>query len=317
MHIHGFLSGLAAIALPLGASSLKLACNTAWIEHTPQAYTFKNTYKTDTGTLVSGGVASLSDTGIDLAANAETQGLKQYATHKNYRLIYVIVEVSYRLVAHRANITALADLRGKRIGTSSGTSAEVFVRQLLATAGLGHGDYTLVSGGVCMRAPCAAGSFPVLLRDRKIDAFGIWEPAVELGVKAVGEANAIVFQNATIYREIYSLYSTVEKLADPPMRKKIVQFVRALNQTLDLFRNEPDKVYAAVGQTVGVDVPVLKDVWKDHKWGPGSLGQDLLDYLVVEDEYLSKTDKRAVVSRADLAKFIDPSVYEEALALKG
>ncbi|KAK0721099.1 hypothetical protein B0H67DRAFT_644262 [Lasiosphaeris hirsuta] len=317
MHARRFLRLLAA---PLwAASALRLACNTAWIEHTPQAYTFKNTYKGDTpGVLVSGGAASLSDASIDLAANAETQGLKQYATHRNYRLIYVIVEVSYRLVARRdAGVARLADLRGKRIGTASGSSAEVFVRQLLSTAGLAHADYTLVSGGVCMRAPCAAGSFPAMLRDRKIDAFGIWEPAVELGVQAVGEAEAVLFQNASVYREIYSLYSTVEKLRDPPTRKKIVEFVRALNQTLDLFRNEPDKVYAAVGQTVGVDVPVLKDVWADHKWGPGSLGPDLLDYLVVEDEYLAKTDKRAGISRADLAKFIDTSVYDEALALKG
>lgn len=48
----------------------------------------------------------------DLAANAETQGLKQYANHKDIRLIYIITEVSYRLVARvDAGIKSLSDCK--------------------------------------------------------------------------------------------------------------------------------------------------------------------------------------------------------------
>ncbi|KAK3318815.1 hypothetical protein B0H66DRAFT_622937 [Apodospora peruviana] len=320
--LFGSLLGLllASIAVLLGffpppALGLKVAYNNAWIEGTPLAWTNKNMYKTDTATFVSGGVASIGGT-ADIGGNAETQGLKQYATHKNYRLIYVIVEVAYRLVANKAaGINTLADLRGKRVGTMPGTSAEVFVRTLLASAGVNQGDYTQVSGNVCMRAPCGANTFPSQLKAKQIDAFGIWETAVELGIEAIGEANAAVFQNASLYREIYSLYATADSLKDAATRNKIVHYVKALNQTLDVFRNEPDKVYATVGSAIGVDVPVLKNVWADHAWGPGSLGEDLVDYLVREEQYLSKADKRSPISRADLAKFIDSSVYEDAKKL--
>jgi ABC-type nitrate/sulfonate/bicarbonate transport system substrate-binding protein len=104
--------------------------------------------------------------------------------------------VSYRLVARTdAGIKTLADLKGKKIGSMRGTSAAVFVQRMLASAGVGDEQYSIVSGNVCMKAPCGSGTLPSMLQGRQVDAFGIWEPAVELGIRAVGANNAIVFQN--------------------------------------------------------------------------------------------------------------------------
>ncbi|KAH8661665.1 hypothetical protein BGZ60DRAFT_566319 [Tricladium varicosporioides] len=306
------LLSLATSLLSSQVSALKIASSLQWIEHTPQPYAIKNFYKGDSAaSLSSGGVANLaSDTSIDLAANAETQGLKQYASHKNIRLIYVIVEVGYRMVANKAaGISKLEDLKGKKVGTMPGTSAAYFVNKLLASVGLGSSDYSIVSGSVCMKAPCGSGTLPQMITGKQVDAFGIWEPAVELGAKALG-SNAVVFQDFKIYREVYSLYSTEEKLNDPKKRKDIVAFVKALNQTLEVFTNTPSKVYSTVASAVGMDASVVQDVWPDHKWS-GDLPADLLDFLVEEDKYLAKTDNRAAISKADLAKFIDPSVLAE------
>lgn len=308
--MHLFL--VACFAPHLHITALKIGTSLQWIEHTPQPYAIKNFYKgVSTASLSSGGVANLaSDTSFDLAANAETQGLKQYAGHKNIRLIYIVCEVAYRIVANKAaGINTLADLKGKRIGTIPGTSAGVFVDKFLATAGLKTSDYTVVSGNVCMKTPCASGTFPQQIASKQIDAFGIWEPAVELGAQALG-SNAIIFQNASIYREVYSLYSTTDKLKDPAKRKDIVEFVRALNKTLDIFTNKPDTVYQTVASAVGMDASVVKAVWPDHKW-TGTWGADLLPFLVEEDAYLAKKDNRATIAKADLEKFLDPSIIAE------
>ncbi|KAF2800550.1 periplasmic binding protein-like II [Melanomma pulvis-pyrius CBS 109.77] len=310
MHMHQFLA--ACFAPLLHITALKIGTSLQWIEHTPQPYAIKNFYKGASGaSLSSGGVANLaSDTSFDLAANAETQGLKQYAGHKNIRLIYIVCEVAYRIVANKAaGINTLADLKGKRIGTIPGTSAGVFVDKLLATAGLKTSDYTVVSGNVCMKTPCASGTFPQQIASKQIDAFGIWEPAVELAAQSLG-SNAIIFQNASIYREVYSLYSTTDKLNDPAKRKDIVEFVRALNKTLDIFTNKPDTVYQTVASAVGMDASVVKAVWPDHKW-TGTWGADLLPFLVEEDTYLAKKDNRATISKADLEKFLDTSIIAE------
>jgi ABC-type nitrate/sulfonate/bicarbonate transport system substrate-binding protein len=318
--LHLLTLALPLLHLPTPTLSLRIACSQQWVEHTPLVYAARNFYNpaaasSDTATITNGGVPNLSsDRTIDLAANAETQGLKNYARNKNIRLIGILVEVTYRLVAHKAaGINTLADLRGKRIGTIAGTSAEVFVRQLLATVGLAQGDYTTVNGNVCMKAPCAADTFPAQFSGRRIDAFGVWETSVELGIQAVGEGNVVVFKNASVYREVYSLYSTQEKLRDAGTRQRIVQFVRALNQTYEVFKRPTEAVYSMVGQTVNVDVPVLKNVWEDHVWGPGSLGKDLVDFLEREDQYLARTDRRQAFTRAELEQFVDTSVYKEAM----
>lgn len=306
------------IALPfiLGlfghVGALKISTSLLWIEHTPQPYAIKNFYKGRSPvTLSSGGVATLgTDSSFELAANAETQGLKTYAKHRNIRLIYVICDVPYRMLANKAaGIKTLADLKGKRIGTLKGSSAAVFIHNMMSSVGVRDNEYTTVSGNVCMKAPCASDTFPLMLRDRKIEAFGTWEPSPELGARVMGD-NAIIFQNETVYREVYALYSTTDKLNNPSTRKDILEFVRALNQTLDVFRNPTEDVYKYVADKVKMDVPTLKTVWSDHKWlGPWK--DDLIEYLVEEDKYLARADNRQVIPRKDLEKFLDTSILEE------
>jgi ABC-type nitrate/sulfonate/bicarbonate transport system substrate-binding protein len=291
---------------------LKIATSLQWIEHTPQPYAIHNFYNGSSAvTLVSGGVANLgSDSSFDLAANAETQGLKQYVNHKNIRLIYTICEVPYRLVANKAGgIRILADLKGKKIGTLKGTSAEIFVQRMLASVGVQDNQYTLVNGNICMKTPCGSDTFPTMLKNKQIDAFGIWETTVELGAKALGD-NAVIFQNASIYREIYSLYSTTQKLNDVAKRKDIVNFVRALNQSLDVFNERPEEVHDFVAREVGADVGVVRDVWKDH-WWTGRWGKDVPQLLVEEDAYLAKADGRRKATEKELEMFLDESVINE------
>lgn len=296
------------------AFSLKVATSLQWIEYTPQPYAIKNFYKGATSvSLTSGGVANLgTDKSFDLAANAETQGLKQYANHRNIRLIYIISEVAYRIVADkRKGIGRLSDLKGKKIGSMKGTSAGVFIHNMLSSVGVKDSEYSIVSGSVCMKTPCGADTYPEQINRGSLDAFGIWEPAVELGVQALG-SNAVTFQNASIYREVYSLYSTTEALNDPKRRKDIVEFVRALNKTLDVFTNQPKPagVYDFVAKTVGMDAIVVEDVWKDHKWS-GRWDNGLIEYLIEEDAYLAKSDNREVIPRKDLETFLDTSVVDE------
>jgi len=295
---------------------IRIATSLQWLEYTPQPYAIDNFYKADTAQLVSGGVANLvSDRNMDLAANAETQGLKAYAQNKNIRLIYIIVEVAYRLIGNRAaGIDSLEDFKGKRVGGIPGTSAGYFVTKLLGTAGLQQSDFRMVSGNACMKTPCGAGTYPQMMASGQIDGFGLWEPAVELAAEQLG-SNAVIFKNASIYRETYSLYSTTDKLKDPTSRAKIVQFVRALNQSVSVFRSQPDKVYSYASQKVGMDAAVAKKVWDDHVWGGTGMGAELVDFLNVEDQYLAQQDRRQPAGRAAMEQFIDTSVLEEAMKL--
>lgn len=303
------------MALFKTALAIKIATSLQVIEHTPLPYAIKNFYEGQ-ASIVSGGVASLpSDKTVDLGANAEYQGLIQYGTHKNIRMIYTIVDVPYRVLANKAaGINTLADLKGKRIGTMSGTSANYFIKKLLNSAGVKDSEYTAASGNVCMKAPCGAGTLPAQIQAKAIDAFGIWEPAPELGGQLLGDS-AVFFQNATVFREIYSLFTTTDKLNDHTSRKAIVEFIRALDQAIDVFNNTPDKVYQFVAQAMGMDAATVQAVWPVHKWA-GTLGVDmdsnLIDYMVEEDVYVASQNKRQPMTRDVIAQFIDNSVIADA-----
>lgn len=295
--------------------AIKLASSLQVIEYTPQPYATKNFYKGQ-ASIVNGGVASLpSDKTVDLGANAEYQGLIQYGTHKNLRMIYTIVDVPYRIVANKAaGISTLADLKGKRVGTTPGTSASYFVKKLLNSAGLKDSEYTVVSGNPCMKAPCGSGTFPAQIQAKTIDAFGVWEPAPELGGQVLGDS-AIFFQNATVFREIYSLFTTTEKLNDPASRKAIVEFIRALDQAIDVFKNKPEEVYQFVAQTMSMDTATVQAIWPVHKWA-GTLGMDmdsnLIDYMVEEDVFVASQNRRQPMTRDIIAQFVDNSVISDA-----
>ncbi|RYO37843.1 hypothetical protein AA0111_g2273 [Alternaria arborescens] len=242
-------------------------------------------------------------------------GLKQYANHRNIRLIYIICEVPYRLVADkRKGIAKLEDLKGKKIGAFPVSNASVFVHNMMSSVGVQDYEYEryeTVDAMLCMKAPCKDSELPNLLNNGSLDAYGMWETSVELGAMALGD-NAITFQNASIYREVYALYSTTEALDDPSKRQDTVGFVRALEKTLDVFAHRPkeNKVFDFVAKAVGADAEVVEAVWDDHKWG-GRWDDRLIDFLVDEDKYLAEQDNRTVTPRTELEKFLDLSIIDE------
>lgn len=101
--------------------------------------------------------------------------------------------MAYRIVADRQrSIETLSNL-WKAHWDHTGTSAGYFPSKTLASIMLCPNDYSSASGNVCMRTPCDANTFPQQLANRQIDAFRVWEPAVELAAQLDG--NAVLFQN--------------------------------------------------------------------------------------------------------------------------
>ncbi|KAF2177579.1 hypothetical protein K469DRAFT_732348 [Zopfia rhizophila CBS 207.26] len=244
------------LALFNSSSALKVASALIVIEHTPGPITKQDYYKGDL-TIVNGGVATFfNDSSVDLATNAETQALRQYASQRNLHP------------------------KGKKIGTVTGAPAGYFVMKYLATAGLKESDYTIVTGTVCMSAPCGSETFPYMLKQGIIDAIGLWEPTVQLSAEAIG-SNAVILQ---------------EQLNNPLIRTQIVEYVKALHQTEQVFQKDPEKVYDRVATFLNSSTTALEEVWPDHKWS-GFIPEDLLDVMADEDPYVAKVDGRMSLRR--------------------
>ncbi|KAI1306814.1 periplasmic binding protein-like II [Xylaria venustula] len=296
-------------------AALKVASNLEVLEWTPELIA-KEDYYNGTVSIVNGGIPSLSsDSSVDIAANSETQLLRQYASNKKIRTILTTVEVYYRIVASKKKgIEKLEDLKGKRIGAFPSTSSEYFVQTLLATVGLTPSNYTIVPGSACLKQPCGSGTFPAMLARGAIDAIGMWEPSVQLGAEAIG-ADAIIFEQ-TVYREIYNLATTTDKLADPAKRKEIVGYLAALVKAEDVFRTDPEKVVARAAAAVNTNVTLFREVWPVHRWRAQN-PLDLEYVLEEEDKYVARLDGRSPMSSDVIGLLPDRSVFEDALTLGG
>lgn len=298
--------GIAAV--PAGAKPLTIAGALPVVELAPMHLVVHQKYP---GTTIRmGGVASLvlPENPVDIAGNAETQILRNFPKRRDLRIVMTLVEGNYAIIARRsAGINSLADLRGKKIGTFMASSAQYFISKMLKHAGLTDADANI------MNIP-SLQDMSGALRRGDLDAVGIWEPFSENALHDLG-SDAIEFSGKGIYREHYNVNTTAGALADPVKRLQIVHFLRDLIEaTADMKRN-PTLAQQLVAKSGGFTMKELVRCWDRHTWLAG-YADDMLDVLVEEEAWLAPIEKRATLSRADLAPIIDRSAYQEALALR-
>ncbi len=254
--------------------------------------------------VTSGGVDNLFGTNPPLVAtNAETQALRSSVQHSNLRIIFTVCEGLYRIVAKKsAGINTLADLKGKTVDYSSGTSSAYFLHQMLGLVNLSESDVK-------------TGSTPSANSGGQAAAF--WEPNMAQYAGGISEADRVEFQKDDqgheVYRELFDLHATAESLADPTKRRTIVGFVRSLITASEQIRTDPTKVYPLMTGPTGVSQAVLEQSFKYERYA-GTLVSDALDQLTTEEVWHAKNNNRTARSREELAKLIDTSVLQDALA---
>jgi sulfonate transport system substrate-binding protein len=268
----------------------------------------------------SGGVVSITSGAADIATNAETQLLRESVTNPDLRIIMTVSESFYRLVGRRSSgISTLADLKGKRVLVPRQTSAQYYLVAMLRSAGLKEEDVTLVS----LPAPPAQagqGTAPSKFRMAEAlargeaDVMATFEPEPAIAVELLGN-DAIVLQDRKVYREAFNLNARAKDLADPEKRRAIVRFVRAVADASKALKKEPAPYLQEISGVIGFTVDQIKLGWHETEF-PVHIIPDMLDVLEVEEQWLAKTANRTPRSRAELAKFVDRSVVEEALRLK-
>ncbi len=308
----GLAFGLVA-ATPAGTAETPLVVSTApaVVEQAPVLMARLKLYQGPT-LYVPGGIPALFGEGgvsqpADVATHADTQALRNSVAHPDVRIIMTVTEGHYRIVARKsAGIARLSDLRGKKIGTLTATSAAYHLNRMLAKAGLSEADCTVI------RVPIA--DMPAALAKGDIDALAIWEPEISLAQKAIG-ADAIVFKDDKAYRELFNLNTTEGRLKDPVKRAQIVRFVKAVMTAQQRLGRDRSLAYdMVVDQTKHGREDVAAGML-NHSY-PTRIPADLLDVLTAEEQWVAKDEKRAPRGRAEIAKLIDYSVIEEARALK-
>jgi sulfonate transport system substrate-binding protein len=283
-----------------------------WIELSPVVVAAEYFYPQKL-TVPSGGVTSITSKAADIATNAETQLLRESMTNPDLRIIMTVSESFYRLVARRsAGISKLSDLKGKRVIVPRLTSAHYYLVAMLESAGLKEEDVTFVTASAPQSGQPRSkfGSAEALARG-EADVIATFEPEPAIAVQMLGK-DAIVLQNRKVYREAFNLNARAPDLADPEKRRAIVAFVRAAAQASAAIRKDPKKYWPHISSVIGFTEDQIGMGWPETEF-PVKIIPDMLDVLETEEKWLAKVSNRAPRSRAELSKFIDRSVVDEAL----
>jgi NitT/TauT family transport system substrate-binding protein len=283
---------------------LRFAVNMTTIESAPVFLAAEGPSGAGIG-VSSGGIPLLVSGEADAATNAETQALLRSAASPNLRIVLTVAECYYRIVARRsAGISRLSDLKGKKVGTSLSTSAHYFLSKMARTAGLSETDVTAVA----VRLP----DMPAAIKQGDVDAIAIWEPEAYNSEQALG-ADAIVFQDRSVYRELFNLNTTAEVLADPARRRALVAAVARIVTASEQVTSRPPSVWPLVSSKINVPQPTISAVWSHFRFA-GGLPRDLLDVMVEEERWVAAVQKREPRARPAIEQLVDATVLRDAVA---
>lgn len=180
-------------------------------------------------------------------------------------------EHDHGIVARRdRGIATLADLKGKKIGVTLGTSGHFALDGFLSRQHLARADVTVVN--------LKPEQFAAALERAEVDAIATWEPFLDTLLSALG-ANGAVFYGEDIYEIPYSLAgSRAYVAANPDLMRRVL---RAMARGVHECRIEPERARAVMSAFLQVDTSKWKAQWPQFHFKL-ALDQGLI--LALEDE---------------------------------
>lgn len=162
------------------------------------------------------------------------------------------------LVPQNSPIRSIAELKGKRIGFTKGSSAHNIVVQTLEKAGLGYGDIT----PVYLTPPDAGPAFA----NGGIDAWAIWDPYFAIGET---KQNGRILVNAQEITKANSFYIANRDFAKihAPVLQQIIDVTTSTAAWAQTHRDEVAKSLSAV-TGIPLDIQTIAANRSQFRVGP-------------------------------------------------
>jgi ABC-type nitrate/sulfonate/bicarbonate transport system substrate-binding protein len=147
------------------------------------------------------------------------------------------------------------DLKGKKVATFVGTSAEFFMNAFLKGYGLSSKDVEVVS----LKPP----EMVTALERGDVAAFFIWEPHIYNSRQILGD-KIVIFSGRQFYTETYNLVTTKEYAQKN--QEIVKEMLYALLDAEKFIHDHPDDAINIVTSFVGMDKSVLNKIWADFNF---------------------------------------------------
>lgn len=243
---------------------------------------------------------------VDASTGNETQATVNSFARPELRIVLTLAECRYRMVARRsAGILSTADLRGKRVAFTLGTSSQYFLFDVLRSAGLQMNDITPV-----ILEPT---DMPAALVDGRIDAMAMWEPQPEVALRRLGD-DGILLRNPgqDAYFERFGINTTAAVLANPQRRAALVKAARSIADMSREISANPQAYIPALAKAIDTSPDVIEKVWPQFRFPARLEAQGLVTTLSRMEPWAAAYAKQQARPMSTLIAMVDDSISKEA-----
>ena len=240
----------------------------------------------------------LADGQVEVATAAELVVATGAASRHDLAIVATISASSYqiKLVARRsARIEQAPQVRGKRVGTVPGSSAQYFL------------DNWLVFNDIRPEAVHVVGLAPdqlvPALEARDVDAIAIWEPLAAQGAQALG-GDAVTFASPRVYTQHFNLVSARTTIAR--READVERLLRALVRAQRLIRDDPAAARALLAERLHVTPAIAAAVMEGQDYRV-RLDQSLVTTMQGQARWAARAGGNGALAGVDVLRSIAPA----------
>ena len=240
----------------------------------------------------------LADGQVEVATAAELVVATGAASRHDLAIVATISASSYqiKLVARRsARIEQAPQVRGKRVGTVPGSSAQYFL------------DNWLVFNDIRPDAVHVVGLAPdqlvPALEARDVDAIAIWEPLAAQAAQALG-GDAVTFASPRVYTQHFNLVSARTTIAR--READVERLLRALVRAQRLIRDDPAAARALLAERLHVTPAIAAAVMEGQDYRV-RLDQSLVTTMQGQARWAARAGGNGALAGVDVLRSIAPA----------
>ena len=236
---------------------------------------------------------AMSEGTVDISTLAPTPIMFASMTRQDFSVFatFASSDENVKVIGRKdSGINTAKDLKGKRIGTPAGTSAQFFLSSFLVYNNIAESEITEVD----IRPPDLLNA----LDNSQVDAIVIWQPYAYKAQQLLA-ANAATFTDSKIFKESFNFVAMNEfaKNKAAVLRK----ILRAVNKASIFIAKHKEKSQEIVVSRTKFDREQLKIFWPDFSFNI-SLDQELL--ITLEDQ-ARWAIKKGGAERRDIPNYLD------------
>jgi len=210
---------------------------------------------------------AISNGSVDFGAVGDSPPIFAQAANANivYAAASPISNGQGILVPQNSSIKTIADLKGKRVGFTKGSSAHNVVVLTLAKAGLTYNDIT----PVYLTPPDAGPAFA----NGSIDAWAVWDPYFAIGEK---KQNARILINAYEVGKTNAFFIANRDFANqqPAVLREVIA---GLSTAATWAENNREAVAKSLHEVTGVPLDIQTLAASRASFAIGSLSEDVIE----------------------------------------